>query len=232
MKRGQLAAWAGAGALAAAAVLVDSAAFSQTTTPAGNVTEARVLAEASQGINWPINGGTFGAPHFSPLTQVNDKNITRLGLAWYVDIDSPMGLATEPLVVDGTIYATASLDRVYAIDAASGRVLWKFDPHVRLSMLRNSATARTNRGVAVWRGKVFVGTGDCRIIALDAASGSQLWASPICVDTRATATVKSSSGTTARTPGYAARSPPSTSTLASLPGASGTCRATLLRALR
>src|SRR5579872_6842803 len=186
MKRGQLAAWAGAGALAAAAVLVDSAAFSQTTTPAGNVTEARVLAEASQGINWPINGGTFGAPHFSPLTQVNDKNITRLGLAWALDIDSPMGLATEPIVVDGTIYATASLDRVYAVDAASGRLLWRFDPHVRLSVMRNSWAARTNRGVAVYRGKVYFGTGDCRLIALDAATGKELWTSPVCVDSTQT----------------------------------------------
>ena len=186
MKFAQLAAWAGAGTLAAAAAMLDTVAFGQTAATAGNVTEARVLAEASQGINWPVNGGSFGSPHYSPLKQINDKNVSQLKLAWYLDIDSPMGLATEPIVVDGTIYATASLDRVSAIDAASGRVLWTFDPHVQLSRLRNSAAARTNRGVAVWEGKVFVGTGDCRMIALDAASGRQLWASPVCVDSRQT----------------------------------------------
>src|SRR5215469_4983968 len=182
MKFAQLAAWAGAGTLAVAAAMVDTTAFSQTATPAGNVTEARVLAEASQGINWPVNGGRFGAPHFSPLKQINDKNVNQLGLAWYVDIDSPMGLATEPIVVDGTIYATASLDRVYAVDAASGRLRWQYDPHVRLSVMRNSWAARTNRGVAVYRGKVYFGTGDCRLIALDASTGKELWSSPVCVD--------------------------------------------------
>ena len=62
------------------------------------------------------------------------------------------------------------------------------DPHVRLNVMRNSWAARTNRGVAVWEGKVFIGTGDCRVIALDAANGKQLWDSPICVDTKVTGT--------------------------------------------
>ncbi len=184
MKTWPVASFAAACLCAAAGALIYSAAYGQEAARAGNVTEQRVLAEASNGINWPVNGGSFGSPHFSPLKQITDKNVTHLGLAWSVDIDSPMGLATEPIVVDGTIYASASLDRVYAIDAASGRVLWMYDPHVRLSMIRNSATARTSRGVAVWEGKVYVGTGDCRVIALDAASGRELWASPVCVDTR------------------------------------------------
>jgi quinohemoprotein ethanol dehydrogenase len=150
---------------------------------AGNVSEARVLAESGNGNNWLVNGGNFGSQHFSPLRQIDDKNIGKLGLAWSLDLDSPMGMASEPIVVDGTIYVSGSLDRVFAVDAVSGKVLWKYDPHVRLSVMRNSATARTNRGVAVWEGKVFVGTGDCRMIALDAASGNQLWESPVCVDT-------------------------------------------------
>jgi len=150
---------------------------------AGDVNAQRVLGEEQTGENWMVNGGNFGSQHFSPLKQINDKNVGKLGLAWSLDIDSPMGMASEPIVVDGTIYVAGSLDRVYAVDAVSGRLLWKFDPHVRLSVMRNSATARTNRGVAVWEGKVFVGTGDCRMIALDAASGKQLWDSPVCVDT-------------------------------------------------
>jgi quinohemoprotein ethanol dehydrogenase len=148
----------------------------------GNVSQQRVSSEANTGEHWMVNGGNFDAQHFSPLKQINDKNIDKLGLAWSLDVDSPMGMASEPLVVDGTIYVTGSLDRVYAVDAASGKLLWRVDPHVRLSVMRNSATARTNRGVAVWEGKVFVGTGDCRMLALDAATGKQLWESPVCVD--------------------------------------------------
>ena len=119
---------------------------------AGNVSEARVLAESGNGNNWLVNGGNFGSQHFSPLRQIDDKNIGKLGLAWSLDLDSPMGMASEPIVVDGTIYVSGSLDRVFAVDAVSGKVLWKYDPHVRLSVMRNSATARTNRGVAVWEG--------------------------------------------------------------------------------
>ena len=152
----------------------------------GNVTESRVLAEAADGSNWLVNGRDFTAKRFSPLQQITDKNVADLGLAWSLDIDSPMGLAVEPIVVDGVIYIAGSLDRVYAVDAASGKLLWRVDPQVSLVAMRNSWAARTNRGVAVWEGKVFVGTGDCRLIALDAASGEQLWESPVCVDTTQT----------------------------------------------
>jgi quinohemoprotein ethanol dehydrogenase len=153
---------------------------------AGDVTDARVIAAAPRGRNWLVLGGDFGSRHYSPLRQIDAGNVARLGLAWALDIDSPMGLATEPIVVDGSIYASGSLDRIYAIDAASGRLLWQFDPHVRLSVMRNSWAARTNRGVAVYRGRVYFGTGDCRLFALDAATGKALWNSPVCVDTTQT----------------------------------------------
>ena len=166
-----------------AGVIVSSAASAQVSPRPGNVNQQRVLAEAHTGENWMVNGGGFDSQHFSALGQINDKNVGKLGLAWSLDVDSPMGMASEPIVVDGTIYVSGSLDRVYAVDAVSGRLLWRFDPHVRLNTIRNSATARTNRGVAVWEGKVFVGTGDCRMLALDAVSGKQLWESPVCVDT-------------------------------------------------
>ena len=147
----------------------------------GNVTEARVSSEVSSGKDWLINGRDFGEQHFSPLAQITDKNIDKLGLAWSLDIDSAMGMAAEPVEVDGVIYVSAPLSLVYAVDAASGRLLWRFDPHVQLSYsTQNSYAARVNRGVAVWEGKVYVATGDCRLVAIGAASGQQLWSSQIC----------------------------------------------------
>src|SRR6185436_10455888 len=142
--------------------------------------EARVLAEASSGVNWLVGGGTFDEQHFSPLKQITDKNIDDLGFAWALDIDSAMGLSVEPIVVDGVIYVSAPQSRVYAVDAVSGKSLWVFDAKVRLDRMRNSWAARTNRGVAVWGGKVYVGTGDCRLVAIDAVSGKQSWESPVC----------------------------------------------------
>jgi PQQ-dependent dehydrogenase (methanol/ethanol family) len=148
---------------------------------AGNVTEARVLAEANDGSNWPLNGRTFDAGHFSPLQQINDQNVAGLGLAWYLDIDSAVGIVSEPIVVDGVAYVSAPQSKVYAVEAASGKLLWKFDPQVRLNQAMNgSYSARTNGGVGVWEGKVFVGTGDCRLVAMDGASGKKLWEAPVC----------------------------------------------------
>lgn len=147
----------------------------------GNVNVARVLAEEQSGTNWPVNGRDFGETHFSPLKQVTYKNVQKLGLAWYLDIDSPMGMSSEPIEVDGVVYVTTSLAVVYAVDAVTGKVLWKFDPHEqRGASTQNSYAVRANRGVAVWEGKVYVATGDCRLMAIDAASGKQVWASQIC----------------------------------------------------
>src|SRR6266568_2794525 len=147
----------------------------------GDVNEARVTSDAAAGNNWFLNGRTFDASHFSPLRQITDKNIVGLGLAWSLNIDSAMGVVSEPIIVDGVIYFSAPLSKVYAVDAYSGKLLWQFDPQVRLDQAINgSYSARTNGGVAVWDGKVYVGTGDCRLVAIDAASGKQAWESPVC----------------------------------------------------
>jgi quinohemoprotein ethanol dehydrogenase len=127
-----------------------------------------------------VPGGSFEEQHFTPLKQITDRNIEGLGLAWASDIESPMGLATEPIVVDGIVYVSLPQSKVYAVEALSGRVRWRFDPKVRLDRMRNSWAARSNRGLAVWAGKVYVGTGDCRLVAIDAASGEKTWESTVC----------------------------------------------------
>src|SRR2546427_7605838 len=148
---------------------------------AGYVSEPRVFSEAAEGNNWLLNGRTFDAQHFSPLKEINNQNIGSLGLAWYLDINSAMGIVAEPIVVDGVIYVSAPLSKIYAVDAVSGKLLWKFDPKVRLNMAINgSYSARTNGGVAVWNGKVYVGTGDCRLVAIDAAAAKETWEAPVC----------------------------------------------------
>src|ERR1700716_1643981 len=166
----------------AAALALRSSADSPT--KAGDVTESRVSSEATEGNNWLINGRTFDAQHFSPLKQITAKNVSGLGLAWYLDIDSGMGIVSEPIIVDGIAYVSAPLSKVYAVDAASGKLLWVFDPKIRLDQAINgSYSARTNAGVAVWNGKVYIGTGDCRLIAIDAASGKQFWHATGCQPT-------------------------------------------------
>jgi len=148
--------------------------------PFGNVTDGRVRGELS-GDNWLVKGGGFYQDQFSPLTSVNSKNVSKLGFAWAAELPDPMGLTAEPIVVDGVIYVSGPRSLVYAIDATSGRIVWKFDPHVRLDFGTNgSEAARVNRGVAVWAGKVYVGTGDCRLLAINASNGTQSWESKVC----------------------------------------------------
>src|SRR5215510_1270225 len=99
----------------------------------GNVTQARVLSEARRGDDWLVNGGNFESQHFSPLKSITDQNVGRLALAWAVDVPSPMGLSAEPIVVDGVIYLGLPFEKVFAIDAASGKLRWQFDPHIRIT---------------------------------------------------------------------------------------------------
>ena len=147
----------------------------------GDVNEARILSDAATGNNWMVNGRTNDSKHFSPLKQINDQNVGNLGLAWYLDYDGAMGIVSEPIVVDGVIYVSAPLSKVYAVEASTGKLLWKYDPQIRLDQaLNGSYSARTNGGVAVWNGKVYVGTGDCRLIAIDAATAKKIWEATVC----------------------------------------------------
>jgi quinohemoprotein ethanol dehydrogenase len=158
-------------------------ASAETTGPAGNVTQERVLAEYGEGNNWFLNGGSFRGEHFSTLADINDGNVQGLGLAWSLDLPAPDGISATPVVVDGTIYLSAPRSVVFAIDAASGRMRWIYDPGLQDEFAAQaflSWRARVNRGVAVWAGKVYVGTADCRLIALDAATGEEIWSIVTC----------------------------------------------------
>jgi len=149
--------------IAAAGVAIALRSSADSTAKPGDVNEARVMSDAATGNNWLVNGRTNDSKHFSPLKQINDQNTGNLGLAWYLDYDGAMGIVSEPIVVDGVIYVSAPLSKVYAVEASTGKLLWKYDPKIRLDLaLNGSYSARTNGGVAVWNGKVYVGTGDCR----------------------------------------------------------------------
>ena len=138
------------------------------------------MAAESDPDNWMAYGRTYGDQRFSPLEQINTTNIQQLGLAWYADIPSRDGLSATPIVVDGVVYMSAPFSRVYAYAAHNGKLLWSYDPNVRRGLsLTNSWTARINRGIAVWEGKVFVATGDCRLVAINASSGIEEWVAPV-----------------------------------------------------
>jgi len=172
-------------AVVVAVALYFSPTSAKTVVKPGDVNAERIATDALTGTNWLVNGRTSDSKHFSPLKQINESNVANLGLAWYLEYDGMMGIVSEPIVVDGVIYVSAPLSKVYAVEAVSGKLLWKFDPHIRLNQaLNGSYSARVNGGVAVWNGKVYVGTGDCRLIAIDAATAAQVWEATVCEPTQ------------------------------------------------
>lgn len=143
---------------------------------AGNVTQERALNAEKNVQDWLLYGRDYGQQHYSPLDQINLVNVSNLGLAWSTNVASTDGLIATPIIVDNVIYISGSFSHVFAFDARTGKQLWHFDPLVRRDLsIMNSWGVRTNRGVAVWEGKVYVGTGDCRLIAIDAETGKSLW---------------------------------------------------------
>lgn len=125
--------------------------------------------------DWGLHGGDYGEQRHSPLTQINTDTVGSLGLAWEGDVDSVRGLEATPIMVDGVIYVSSTWSRVMAFDAASGEKLWTYDPEVPRGIGRLLCCDAVNRGVAVSAGKVFVGTLDARLVAIDAKSGEPVW---------------------------------------------------------
>lgn len=125
---------------------------------------------------WPAVGLDYGETRFSRLDQINTGNVGQLGLAWTYNLESTRGVEATPLVVDGVMYVTAAWSVVHAIDARTGRRLWTFDPGVNKEAWGYKGCCDVvNRGVALWKGKVYVAAFDGRLIALDAASGKPVW---------------------------------------------------------
>ncbi len=146
----------------------------QSISPA-NVDASRLINADQQPGNWMSYGRTYGEQRFSPLKQITDQNVGQLALAWYVDLDTRRGQEATPIVVDGVMYFTTAWSKVFAVKAATGEKLWSYDPKVPPEWAVNACCDVVNRGVAVWQRKIFVGTLDGRLVALDAAFGKPIW---------------------------------------------------------
>jgi quinohemoprotein ethanol dehydrogenase len=146
----------------------------------GQVDRARLLRGDRD--NWLTTGNDFGKSHYSALDQINRTSAARLGFAWAYSTGTRRGLEATPIVVDGVLYTSGELGRVYALDARTGRQIWRFDPKVDGQTLRKACCDAVNRGVALWQGKVYVAALDGRLFALDAASGTILWQADTFID--------------------------------------------------
>ena len=142
---------------------------------AADVNQSRIINADGKPEDWMSYGRTYDEQRFSPLSQINDRNVSQLGLAWYYDLDTNRGQEATPIVVDGVMYFTSAWSKVFALNAATGDLIWSYDPKVPGDWAVNACCDVVNRGVAAWNGKVFVGTLDGRLVALDAANGHRVW---------------------------------------------------------
>lgn len=139
------------------------------------VDQAAIVASENDGSQWLSHGRTYTEQRFSPLKQITEQNADQLGLAWHLDLDNHRGLEATPLFSDGVLYASLSWSRAIAIDVKTGKQLWAFDPQIDRGKARDACCDAVNRGVALWNGKVYIGTLDGRLVALDAKTGQQVW---------------------------------------------------------
>jgi len=152
------------------------------------VDAARITGASKDGDNWLTHGRTYDEQRFSPLAQITAANVGTLGLAWSLDLDTNRGQEATPLAVDGVLYSTSAWSKVQAIDAATGKLLWQYDPQVPGEVGAKACCDVVNRGVAMWKGRVYVGTLDGRLVALDAKTGKEAW-SVVTVDQKKSYTI-------------------------------------------
>lgn len=127
------------------------------------------------GDDWDNPGGDWAGSHFSRLADITPENVGELGLAWEYDLGTARVQEATPVVIDGVMYTSGNLGRVYALNAATGVELWKFEPEVDMQANRSACCDQANRGVQVSGGKVFVAALDGWLYALDAKTGAVAW---------------------------------------------------------
>lgn len=143
---------------------------------AGPIDDARLLSAAGDGANWVLPGRDYGNQRFSPLDAVNAGNVKKLVPKWIYQTGYAATFQTTPLVADGVMYLSAPFSHVMAVDAATGREIWRYE---HKSTAKKLCCGPANRGVALGYGKVFVATVDARLVALDQATGKPVWDQPL-----------------------------------------------------
>ena len=154
--------------------IVILAAAALTLAACGKGVDARRIEAPAPG-DWLTYGRTYDEQRFSPLTEVSDASVGKLGLAWFADLDTDRGQEATPLMADGVLYVSTAWSKVKAYDAATGGLLWEYDPKVPGEWGVKACCDVVNRGVALWDGKIYVGALDGRLIALDAKTGKVVW---------------------------------------------------------
>jgi quinohemoprotein ethanol dehydrogenase len=141
-----------------------------------------------QDTDWALLGGGSQMQHHADLSQINAETVGKLGLAWAVDMPTAYGLVGNPLIEGGVIYQGGPGGRIFANDLKTGRLIWQFQADYPEGSTDGQTVGgywarQFNRGVALYKGKVIISTGDCRLVAVDRKTGKQRWEAQSCDST-------------------------------------------------
>jgi len=125
--------------------------------------------------DWLTTGRNYSEDRYSDLDQITKFNINELGLAWSINLGVYSGIKSTPIVADGIMYLSGPWSKVYAIDVRKGEIIWIYDPQVPREYGIKACCDVVNRGVSMYKGLVYVGTLDGRLVAIEAATGKRVW---------------------------------------------------------
>ncbi|WP_255460715.1 pyrroloquinoline quinone-dependent dehydrogenase [Edaphobacter albus] len=145
----------------------------QVSTGADDLVTHEMLRNTALADNWPSYNGDYTGRRYTSLTQINRSNVAQLQARWVFHSRNAGILEATPLVVDGVMYMTGSND-AYALDAATGKVLWHHTRPVTQGLI-DDASGHINRGVAILGTRLYMQTDNAHLLCLDARSGNLLW---------------------------------------------------------
>ncbi len=144
-----------------------------TDAPAISVSQQDLSAAASNSTNFLHTNGNYDQTRYYPAKQINTSNVGKLHTTWIFQTEVTDSLETSPIIVDGVMYVTTSFSHVYALNAKTGEMYWHYKH--KMGPITTFCCGPNNRGVAVYKDKVYLGTLDAQLVALDAKTGSPLW---------------------------------------------------------
>lgn len=142
-----------------------------------NITD-KELSDETNTTDWLAYGRTHSEQRFSPLKDINTKNVSKLKPDWFIDLPDKSDMVGTPLVVDGVMYYVGEMNKTRAIDARTGKMLWEYDPKVAGEIADNKMRRvfwKHNRGLSTYGDKLYIATWDGRLIAIKRKDGSEVW---------------------------------------------------------
>jgi quinohemoprotein ethanol dehydrogenase len=141
----------------------------------GNVDIARLRNADRNPEQWAAMGRTLNGTYYSTLSEINTSNVGKLGFVWQFKTGTYRGMDATPLFVDGVLYFPGIWGSVYALDASTGKEIWRFTPKTDGEFAKWAASDVATRGIAVLSGRVFTISTDCHLFSLNAANGQTAW---------------------------------------------------------